>query len=270
MISSLIRSFNGSTVKEIPTTYLEFSSSTPMTIKPIYTNSGVLLQYKIDGGQWKNISSGVTTPSANVIYFRGVATGTKSLYSVSNSAYAWVFTGATNLECIGNINSLIQDVLGGDVLDIKLGDYCYGYMFYGCKSLTTAPTLPSTTINFCCYEGMLSGCSSLTVAPTLPATTLAQYCYQRMFSGCTSLTVVPTLPATTLTGYCYKEMFRNCTNSKVSTTKTGEYQTEYRIPPTGTGKLSTDSLTDMFLNTGGTFKGTPNINTIYYTANIIV
>ena len=37
---------------------------------------------------------------------------------------------------------------------------------------------------------MFSGCTSLTTAPTLPATTLAMYCYNEMFQGCTSLTSV--------------------------------------------------------------------------------
>ena len=153
-----------------------------------------------------------------------------------------------------------------------LADYCYYDMFYGCASLTQAPALPATTLADDCYENMFYGCTSLTQAPALPATTLAEYCYYDMFQGCTSLTQAPALPATTLSNYCYRNMFYDCTSLKLSSTQTGEYTQEYRIPMTGTGTSTTDALTDMFTNTGGTFTGTPEINTTYYlsTDNMIV
>ena len=62
-------------------------------------------------------------------------------------------------------------------------------------------------------------------------------------------------------------MFRGCTGLKISTTMTGIYDTAYRIPTTGTGTTATAALTNMFTNTGGTFTGTPGINTTYYTEN---
>jgi hypothetical protein len=83
-------------------------------------------------------------------------------------------------------------------------------MFYGCTSLTTAPSLPATTLSKSCYYAMFYGCTSLTTAPELPATTLATYCYDRMFYGCTSLTTAPELPATKLANYCYRNMFNSC------------------------------------------------------------
>ena len=151
-------------------------------------------------------------------------------------------------------------------------DYCYQEMFDGCTSLTTAPELPATTMADYCYMYMFYGCTSLTTAPELPATKLARDCYDGMFNWCTSLTTAPSLPATTLTESCYYGMFRGCTKIKLSTTKTGEYQTAYRIPTSGTGTTATDALADMFANTGGTFVGTPKINTTYYlsTSNTVV
>jgi hypothetical protein len=65
-------------------------------------------------------------------------------------------------------------------------------------------------------------------------------------------------------------MFEDCTNIKLSTTQTGDYQTSYRIPTTGTGSTATYAMTDMFTNTGGTFTGDPSINTTYYTSNTVV
>ena len=151
-----------------------------------------------------------------------------------------------------------------------LGYICYGGMFADCTSLTTAPTLPATTLDYYCYIGMFQGCTSLTTAPALPATTLDGHCYESMFQGCTSLTTAPALPATTLAGDCYKSMFQGCINIKLSTTQTGEYQTVYRIPKSGTGTTANGALSNMFSGTGGTFKGTPKINTTYYTSNTVV
>ena len=144
---------------------------------------------------------------------------------------------------------------------------CYNNMFAGCSSLTTAPALPATTLTINCYNNMFAGCSSLTTAPALPATTLANNCYSNMFNGCSSLTQAPALPATTLANSCYAEMFSNCTSLKLSSSKTDEYTQEYRIPSSGTGTTATNALTDMFTSTGGTFTGTPEINTTYYLSN---
>ena len=151
-----------------------------------------------------------------------------------------------------------------------MADSCYGNMFNGCTALTTAPALPATTLAEYCYSDMFVNCTSLISAPELPATTLTDGCYLSMFLGCTSLTTAPELPATTLAVACYAGMFVNCTKIKLSTTKTGEYQTAYRIPKSGTGTTATNALNNMFGNTGGTFTGTPEINTTYYTSNTVV
>jgi hypothetical protein len=85
-------------------------------------------------------------------------------------------------------------------------------MFYTCKSLTTAPTLPATTLAEYCYSNMFQGCSSLTTAPELPALTLVANCYSNMFQRCSLLTTAPELPALTLVANCYRGMFQGCTN----------------------------------------------------------
>ena len=148
-----------------------------------------------------------------------------------------------------------------------LADDCYHSMFYNCTALTQAPALPATTLASNCYDSMFQECTSLTQAPTLPATTLAPNCYHAMFCGCTALTQAPSLPATTLVDYCYYGMFSGCTSLKLSSTQTGEYTIVYRIPTTGTGTTAMSALTDMFISTGGTFTGTPEINTTYYLSN---
>ena len=59
-------------------------------------------------------------------------------------------------------------------------------------------------------------------------------------------------------------MFFGCTSLKLSETRTGEYTQEYRIPSSGDGTHATFDLNRMFESTGGTFTGTPKINTTYY------
>ena len=93
---------------------------------------------------------------------------------------------------------------------------------------------------------------------------MARSCYANMFFGCGNLTAAPSLPATTLADYCYYYMFYGCRKIKLSTTTSGTYTKSYRIPKNGTGTTASGALSNMFSNTGGTFTGTPKINTTYY------
>ena len=101
---------------------------------------------------------------------------------------------------------------------------------------------------------------------------MAVWCYNSMFQGCTALTQAPALPATTLADQCYSYIFKGCTSLKLSSTKTDEYTQEYRIPSSGDGITASKALFNMFASTGGTFTGTPAINTTYYLSsnNMIV
>ena len=173
-------------------------------------------------------------------------------FNSKGACYREMFQGCASLTTVPKL------------LATTLASGCYQQMFKGCTSLTTAPELPATTLANLCYNNMFYGCTSLTVAPELPATTLAQGCYESMFDNCTSLTTPLTLPATTLANNCYYRMFRGCTNIRLSETQTAPYLIPYRIPSEGTGTEGTSSLTSMFYNTGGTFTGTPTINTTYY------
>lgn len=147
-----------------------------------------------------------------------------------------------------------------------LKNFCYQSMFYGCIGLTQAPKLPATAMTVFCYYQMFYGCTGLTQAPELPAKILASQCYSEMFYDCTGLSRAPELPAASLKGGCYQSMFHGCTGIKLSDTQTSEYRTAYRIPTSDTGTDETNALTYMFGLTGGTFTGTPVINTIYYGA----
>ena len=93
---------------------------------------------------------------------------------------------------------------------IKLGAYCYQFMFTNCNKIVSAPDLPAMQLNVGCYKGMFSGCLSLTTAPKLNATKMYSECYMRMFENNPCLTIAPTLPATVLASNCYTQMFKGC------------------------------------------------------------
>ena len=201
--------------------------------------------------------------------------------TLARSCYSYMFDGCTSLTqapelpattlafaCYDNMFYGCTSLTQAPALPATtLAESCYNGMFDGCTSLTQAPALPATTLAFGCYISMFRGCTNLTQAPALPATTLASNCYTGMFVFCASLAQVPALPATTLAESCYDSMFDGCTKIKLSSTQTEEYTQEYRIPTTGTGTTATNALLIMFDSTGGTFTGTPVINTTYYLSN---
>lgn len=251
--------------------YLTFKSPNSFTLKVNDTTKhwNGTLEYSTNASSWttwdgRTTLSSATKGSSNVLYLRGTG---NTVITGDRYTYCWVLTG-TDISCIGNIENLLDYATVEAGNHPTMADYCYNYMFYGCTSLTQAPALPATTLAEGCYRGMFEGCKLLTQAPALPATTLVTGCYYSMFWGCTALTQAPALPATTLSSMCYYYMFNGCTGLKLSTTYTGEYTVAYRIPSSGTGTTAySNALTDMFRYTGGTFTGTPSINTTYYLSN---
>jgi len=146
-------------------------------------------------------------------------------------------------------------------------------MFNRCANLTNVQAdLPATILQEGCYAWMYMDCTSLQTPPSIYATVLAQRCCLEMFSGCSELQALPKLFAEQLELNCYRKMFNKCTKIKLSKTLTGNYSTEYRIPyNSNDGPIDVGSaLNGMFAETGGTFTGTPGINTIYYTSNEVV
>ena len=249
---------------------LTFSSPSSFTlaVDDATKHWGGTLEYSTDKNTW-TVWDGTTTLSSavsggeNVLYLRGTG---NTVITGSSSNYRWVLTGS-DIKCIGNIENLLDYETVESGAHPTMASRCYYSMFRDCTSLIQAPRLPATTLTSRCYAYMFCNCTSLTQAPSLPATTLASDCYSNMFRDCTSLTQVPALPATTLVDYCYYSMFQGCTGLKLSATQTGEYEQEYRIPTTGAGTTATSALSNMFTSTGGTFTGTPEINTTYYLSN---
>ena len=239
--------------------WLTFKSDNPFTLSVGTTGWDGKMYYSLDKKNWNEWNGSAI--SGNAIYVRGE--GNTKVTGDSSRNYNWTLSGS-NISCIGNIETLLDYKTVSSGGHPAMADNCYHSMFNGCTSLTTAPSLPATTLASYCYHGMFSNCTSLTEAPSLPATTLADYCYSYMFYGCTSLTTAPSLPATTLADKCYYKMFYGCTSLKLSSAQTSEYTNAYRIPTSGTGTTASNALSDMFTKTGGTFTGAPSINTTYY------
>ena len=274
--------------------YLTFSSPSFFTLHiwdNIKTWDGTL-EFSTDTQTWYtwNGTNTIMSSEDGKLYMRGI---NNTIISRDSN---FALSTYDNISCTGNIETLLdyQTVMRGE--HPIMGSECFNHMFYGCTSLTTAPELPATTLAEACYFGMFNSCKSLTTAPELPATNLAKTCYGYMFTGCenittpptlpaivladecynqmfeccTSLTSLPKLPATTLAERCYYKMFECCTKIKLSETQIDEYQNVYIIPTSGMGTTASYALYNMFISTGGTFTGTPTINTTYYTSNAVV
>ena len=200
--------------------YLTFSSLSSFTLKVnnATKNWDGTLEYFSADKVW-TVWDGTTILFADnndgeyVLYLRG--TGNTKITGLtangSSDTYRWVLTGS-DIACVGNIENLLDYATVESGQHPTMAEACYVYMFFGCTSLTQAPTLTATTLADYCYCGMFVRCTSLTQAPVLPAITLSKGCYQDMFFGCTSLTQAPTLTATTLADYCYADMFYGCTS----------------------------------------------------------
>ena len=216
------------------------------------------VQYSTDHNTWTTWNGTAISSVDKKLYLRG--SGNTTFYTSKGAR----FVLSARATCSGNIQTLLE--YSNPPTSIPTSK-CYSLMFKYCTNLTTAQTLPATTLAPTCYASMFSKCTSLTTAPALPATTLANYCYVNMFVGCTSLTTAPELPATTLADNCYASMFYGCTSLKISATRSSGYPTAWRIPSSGTISFTGDSWNNnMLKNTGGTFTDNPSANTTYYGA----
>ena len=186
------------------------SQTFKMTTKGNYDLSGKF-EYSVNRGKWQavvenqEVSFGGTSGTLRLRGKSSVGTATDA-----NNYSTITFTDdEVKVACTGDIRTLL-DYENYTTVNTDKAMFCS--LFKNCVALTSAPTLPATTLAEWCYFSMFRNCTSLVNAPALPATTLADYCYRSMFYGCTSLVNAPALPAETLAKWCYYSMFRNCTS----------------------------------------------------------
>ena len=172
------------------------------------------LEYSTDQQVWTTLSNNTASPAINTgerIYLRGNATSAADM--ANNTLGIGFFNITQSCNVGGNIMSLLFNDDFEHETDLTGYDYAFAGLFIQQPIVNESELLlPATTLTDGCYGNMFQGCTSLTTAPELPATTLAKQCYYNMFYGCTSLSTAPTLPATTLATKCYYHMFYGCSN----------------------------------------------------------
>lgn len=244
-------------IADVPTNYLTFSSPAAFTFK-MASSSGTAkyysgtLYYSTDKTNWNEVVinqavSSVEDSGTHYIYVCGKG---NERFCTTDSYYNSVVLTGANVSCEGSLESLLdwEEVNNGNHPTIPAGYiYAFANFFRNNTALISCPKMLSQRSYY------TSSGAALFVA---------------MYRGCTNLVTIPELPATTFSAVTYASMFRGCSKIKISTTQTGEYVNEYRVPMTGTG---TSANLDYFVReTGGTFTGNLASNTTYYTSNTIV
>jgi len=277
--------------------YLCFTANTAgstIKLQKSWSPTSITLETSKDGLSWNTYTFWNTITLSNVwdkVYRRNTSE-TPTWFSTSAQNY-YQFVMTWSIAWSWDTNFLLSKNSATAV-----AAYWFNKLFMRCSSLTSAPELPATTLNWynnyysmfdsCtalktapselpansltseCYSGMFSGCTALKTAPKISATTLASYCCSYMFSDCSSLENLPKLGALSLQTSCYNAMFIRCSKIKLSSSKTWIYQTAYRIPTSWTGTSATNAVSYMFTWTWWTFTSNPSINTTYYTSNTVV
>lgn len=213
---------------------LGINQSTLGTVTPVF-------EYSTNGQTWTSwdITTTLSFGSGTDLYIRG-----------SNTILA--STGANYTNFVFSTNSPV---------------YCYGSVMHLYDYTQDLTDFPSSS-NGRGLKYLFANCTVLVRPPSLSSEHVQSYCYYYMFQNCISLEYLPKLHniSSTTTGYA-DHMFDGCSLIKMSTTADSEYTTLYQIPNAMVGSTATD----MFINTGGTFQGTPEgaTNTLY-TANEVI
>ena len=256
------------------------------------------IQYSFDKVTWTSTTlptlvngTGITVQGGQKIYFKSSDNMVMYAKLTSTGDASWYGpTCAENFSVGGRLQSMYSTTLPDEAfrgflagrthlidahllkIPSTLPELACRSMFYNCTNLVEGPSfLPAGTLSRQCYYAMFDSCSSLVSAPTISASSAnGQSNMDRMFYDCDNLTAIPKIFIETLPTTCMQSMFQGSRKVKISATQVDDYQTAYRIPVSGTGTDGGSALDVMFDSTGGTFTGTPTINTTYYTSNEVI
>ena len=256
---------SGGGIPEVPDDALLFWAMYPFSLETYNKTKnwdGKIL-YSSDYSTWVEWDGASKISSAanggfEKLYLRGVG---NTKVGGNSPQYRWVINGFAH--CCGNLDNLLDYSAS-----VSMAQYAFGHLFYQAQGVDFDCSLPSLVAPDGAYYAMFRG-SSITCPPKIMATTMGVSCCETMFRDCIALICLPAISASSLSLYSLVETFRGCTKIKLSTTQSDEYINEFRIPITGTGS-DNNSLNSMFTGTGGSFAGTPTINTTYYTSNTVV
>ena len=141
---------------------------------------------------------------------------------ISGNIYSLVYGDRAKESTINNVSyvfcKLFQNntnIINADKIilpSVFAGKYAYAYMFDGCTSLESVPTISATTFSEGSCYAMFRDCASIENPPVLDGPYLADSVYALMFKGCTSLKTIPSLSSWDIKYSCYESMFEGCTS----------------------------------------------------------
>lgn len=275
-----------------PSSYVKFSGNYPFKIEYAESDYDISYASSTDRSIWKIMtsvaySSTNETRDAPFVYELYLA-GWKTQGFLNALRITPVDQGVIDLqiEISGNLAAL------GDPNDLSLNldsNYLFAYndsiysvsdlqipstinclgMFNQCANLIDTPQIVyvnGVSLQESQFSRMFYQCWSLVDASNLsfPDIQLAQLCYDSMFSN-SGVRIPPILRSTHPATLCYQGMFTGAP-IKVSSTQDESYTESFRIPYQGTidSQEYGDITNAMFNQTGGTFQGTPALNTEYF------
>ena len=100
------------------------------------------LYYSLDNSNWTEWNGEFIEGTNGIIYMRGVGNTCLNPGSVGS---AGAFHFETDIGCFIHCIGIMENLLDYTTTP-TLGRYCYGFIFYGCTNLKTAPQLPVTTL----------------------------------------------------------------------------------------------------------------------------
>jgi len=151
-------------------------------------------EYQKNGGSWVSVTSIISVSVGDIVKFRGNCYRYKNINFDSSTAGFSVSGNIMSIYSLNNFSSIYS-------IDIA---NAFSGLFKNCTGLTSAQNLilPATSLTNYCYGSMFEGCTSLTTAPELPASQLHEGSYGSMFKYCSSLNYIKCL-ATDITTYRY-------------------------------------------------------------------
>ena len=191
----------------------EFNPDKYLTIEALYDGLSItstkIIYYRTIEGKWTSLSQNVPSPQINkgeCLYIKAKwedRSDLNKVFAISKkcklkgncmSLFFWDSADKNNdlsaypraFYRLFEYNTTILEVSPTFIPATILADDCYGYMFYGCTSLTTAPELPATILADDCYGCMFYGCTSLNYIKMLATDISARYCLNRWVYGVAS------------------------------------------------------------------------------------
>lgn len=198
------------------------------------------IEYSTDGLTWTlwDGTTEITSGQDHKIHLRGTG---NTVISPGRYDYRFVLTGS-EISCSGNIEALL------DYQSVMLGQH--------------------PTVGEAAFYSLFSGNDGLINLPDLSTVVLSNGCFAE-FASFSGVRVLPKLSQLVFPSTCFNLCFWGCSNIKMATTQSADYPNAYRIPETGTASAGYSAFGQMFSGSGGSFKGTPAVNSTYYTSNSV-